>query len=179
MSTALELAIIFVAQVTYVSISTLRWVILMRGGRKLASAISFFEILIYVYALSLVVTRLTEPIALVIYALGYTVGAFVGSYIEGKLALGFAIIQMVTRADSDLEARLRQRGYGVTSWPGKGRDADRTVSLVLCRRRHVSQLYLAIHELDPSAFLVELEPRSLKGGFWAKRLRTANTIAPN
>lgn len=170
MSLAVELALVFVAQVTYVSILTLRWVILMRGGRRLASAISFFEVFIYIYALSIVVSKLTQPSAMIVYALGFMVGSFVGTYIEEKLALGFAVVQMVTRIDTDLEAKLRDRGYGVTSWAATGRDAARKVSIVLCKRKHVRRLYNAINEIDPSAFVIEIEPKSLKGGFWTKRL---------
>lgn len=166
----LSVAIIFSAQVVYVSIMTLRWIILMRGNRGLASVISFFEVLIYVYALAIVVTDLHNPYKLVVYALGYAVGSWVGVRVEERLAYGFSVIQVVTRPESKLPEGLRERGFGVTSWPGYGRETERIVALVLCRRRHVPKLQQIIDTLDPSAFMLHIEPKGLRGGFWLKRL---------
>ncbi len=166
----LGILIVFLAQVIYVSTMTLRWIILMRGSRNLAAAISFFEVLIYVYALGIVVNDLNNPYKLAVYALGYAVGSLVGSRVEERLAYGFSVIQLVSRPDSLLPVTLRERGFGVTTWSGRGRDTDRLVALILCRRRHIGKLEQIVQSVDPEAFLLHIEPKGLRGGFWLKRL---------
>lgn len=166
----LGFVIIFVAQVIYVSIMTLRWIILMRGNRNLAAAISFFEVLIYVYALGIVVNDLSNPYKLAVYALGYAVGSMVGVRVEERLAYGFSVIQLVTRPDSELPVILREKGFGVTTWAGRGKETERLVAIILCKRKHVPKLEKIVQDVDPAAFLLHIEPKGLRGGFWLKRV---------
>ena len=108
----LDLLIIFLAQATYVSVNTVRWIILVKGRRLLASAISFFEVILWVYALGLVVSQLSDPVKVATYALGYAVGALVGSKIEERLALGYVLFQVITTRIGEL-APARS---GNTAW---------------------------------------------------------------
>ena len=58
-------------------------------GRKLQAAlIGFFEISIYVTALSKVVSNLDNPLNLFSYALGFACGTYLGITVENKIALG-------------------------------------------------------------------------------------------
>lgn len=166
----MDYAIIFFAQIVFVTITTVRWIILVKGNRILAAGMSFFEVLIYVYALGLVVNNLDNPYKLVLYAFGYSMGALVGSWLEEKLAYGYAVAQVVTKEPSDLARRLRERGLGVTSWEARGRDGAREVLLVVLRRKFTPRLFQMINEVDPTAFVLVEEPRTFRGGFLAKRL---------
>lgn len=157
-----ELLIIFLAQIVYVSLVTVRWIILVRGARILASLLSFFEILVYAYALTLVVGKLTEPSRLIVYAGGYAVGCYVGTWLEAKLAYGTAAIQCVAPSRSELSEKLRSLGYLSIEWSGAGRDSDRRCLLFVVRRRQLPNLVKLVEQLEPTAMLVELEPRSLK-----------------
>ncbi len=160
-----ELVLIFLAQILYVSLVTVRWIILVRGARYWASALSFFEILVYAYTLSLVVSKLDEPVRLLVYAAGYAVGCLAGSWLEGRLAYGMAAVQVITPTASNLAQQLRLGGYVVTCWAGQGRDCDRQMSLIVLKRRHLDHLHRLIDRLEPTAVVLEIEPRSLRGGF--------------
>jgi uncharacterized protein YebE (UPF0316 family) len=160
-----ELAIIFFAQIVYVSLVTVRWIILVRGARYLASAMSFFEILIYAYTLTLVVGNLSDPRRLVVYAAGYAVGCLVGSWVEGKLAYGTAAVQCILPHESELASRLRESGFAGTEWAGSGRDSGRRLLLVVLKRRQMHRLVSLIDTFEPTAVMMELEPRSLKGAY--------------
>lgn len=158
-----ELLVIFVAQILYVSLVTVRWIILVRGARYLASALSFVEILIYAYTLTLVVGNLAETGRLVVYAAGYAVGCLIGSWLEAKLAYGVAALQAILPWDSELPGQLRASGFIGTEWSGSGRDGQRQLLLLVVKRRQLSKLIALVESLEPRAVLVELEPRSLKG----------------
>lgn len=164
------LLLIFCAQVLYVTMNTLRWMILMRGFRHAAAGLSIFELVVYVYTLGLVVQNLDDPLKVVVYALGYAAGSLTGSWLEGRLALGMATVQVITERTSDLAGQLRDHGFGVTTWDARGRDAERTVMLVNARRRRLRELIRLIDELEPDAVVLDFEPRSIRRGFMARRL---------
>lgn len=165
-----DLLLIFVLQATYVTITTVRWIILVRGMRYLASFISFFEIMLYVVALGLVVNQLSDPLRVLVYALGYAAGSLTGSLVEERLAIGFSLYHIIT-TDSTLATKLRAEGLGVTCWTGQGRQGDRQVLLVVSRRRWGRQLLKLVSDLDPQAFVVQTEPKNFRGGFMLKLLK--------
>ncbi len=166
----LELAIIFGAQVVYVSTMTLRWIILLKGCRFWASIMSLFEVTIWVYALSLVVASIDEPLRLLAYAGGFAAGTAVGSWLEERLAYGYSMALVVVRERSEVSRRLRERGFAVTTWKGRGRERERDVLLVFYRRSFNRVLDQIINDIEPSAFVLLLEPRLMRGGFLERRL---------
>ncbi|HEX6989498.1 MAG TPA: DUF5698 domain-containing protein, partial [Bacillota bacterium] len=153
----LSLLLIYCAQIVYVSMSTVRFLILMRGFRYAAAGLSVFEIALYVYTLGTVVKELDNPYNIIVYALGFATGSLTGSWIEAKLALGMATVQVITRRTSTLAHRLREAGFGVTTWDARGRDAERTVMLVNARRRRLRELVRLIDELEPDAMVLDIE----------------------
>jgi len=82
------LAMIFGINFAYVTLSTIRLLLTMKGYRFIAPVVSMFEIIIYVLGLSLVLDSLDNPINLIVYALGFAIGIGVGIKIEDKMALG-------------------------------------------------------------------------------------------
>lgn len=163
---------IFCIQIVYVAFFTLRMILTLKGQKYYAAALSCFEITIYVLGLNMVLKYLDQPISLIVYALGYGLGVLAGSWIEGKLALGYVTLRVIiNNPHSDLPNHLRDLGYGVTAWIGSGRDGDRLVLEVLARRKNQNKLYQSIKETDPKAFMITLEPTQFNGGFWTKVTR--------
>ena len=78
--------VICCARIVDVSLGTLRTVAVVRGQVMEASALGFFEILIWVLAISKVMTTLDNPLNVIGYAAGFALGNAVGILIEQKLA---------------------------------------------------------------------------------------------
>ncbi|MCL6547364.1 MAG: DUF5698 domain-containing protein [Alicyclobacillus sp.] len=156
--------LIFVLEVVYVTIMTCRWIILVKGYRWVASAVALFEQVLYVFALTLVVVHLSDPIRLVAYAAGYAVGTLVGSWAEDRIAVGYVAFHIVT-SHAGLAESLRERGVAVTSWTGYGRDAAREVLFAVVRRKSVATMMNDIGQMDPEAFVTRTELQSLVGGY--------------
>lgn len=172
-----DIATIFALQVVYVSIMTLRWIILLKGQRYLAASISVLEISIYVYALSLVITQLGNPLRVLTYAVGYAAGSLVGSWLEERLAFGYLTVQIITESPRQLPKALREAGFGVTAWKASGRDGEREVLMVVARRRWERRLYEIIDRVAPQSFVLSMEPRAFRGGFLTRRLMAAPLAA--
>lgn len=102
--------IILIIQISYVSLFTLRMIFMVKGKKYYASFISIIEVAINITGLSIVLDRLSNPLYLIVYSLGYAIGILVGSKIEEKLALGYLMVQVISRkSDSDFPVILRKK----------------------------------------------------------------------
>lgn len=163
---------IFLINLLYITLNTIRVILTMRGYRKAAPLLAIIEVTIYTVGLSLVMEYLSNPIYLIAYALGFGVGIYTGMLIEDRLALGYSVIHIITDSlDHSLAENLRELGYGVTIETGYGRDGERLILTALAPRSKETQLFKAIGELSPTAFYYSSEAKYIKGGFWTKSIR--------
>jgi len=168
----MTILIILAVQVTYVSLYTIRMIFTVKGRYYWASLISTVEVFIYMSGLTLVLSRLDNHWNLLAYCLGYGLGILTGSMIEEKMALGYVSVQIITSRDNAWVAeKLRENGFGVTTWLAEGRDADRFVMEVMAKRRFEPLLYKNLDALCPDAFVISHEPRHFRGGFWSHKAR--------
>ncbi|WP_044022916.1 DUF2179 domain-containing protein [Bacillus sp. SG-1] len=165
-------AIILVINIVYVSFFTIRMILTLKGYRYIAAFVSMFEVVIYVVGLGLVLDNLNEIQNLVAYAVGYGLGVIAGMKIEEKLALGYITVNVITADyNNELPGKLRSKGYGVTNWAAHGLEGDRMAMQILTPRKNEVKLYQTIKELDPKAFIIAYEPKTIHGGFWVKTVR--------
>ncbi|RIW33943.1 DUF2179 domain-containing protein [Bacillus salacetis] len=165
-------AIILVINIVYVSFFTIRMILTLKGYRYIAAFVSMFEVVIYVVGLGLVLDNLDQIQNLVAYAVGYGLGVIAGMKIEEKLALGYITVNVITADyDQSLPDKLRTNGYGVTNWAAHGLEGDRMAMQILTPRKNEVKLYQTIKELDPKAFIIAYEPKTIHGGFWVKTVR--------
>jgi len=164
--------IILVINIVYVSFFTIRMILTLKGQRYLAAFISMIEVVVYVIGLGLVLDNLDQIQNLIAYAVGYGIGVVVGMKIEEKLALGYITVNVITKEyDRDLPNSLRTKGYGVTTWATQGLEGDRMSLQILTPRKYELKLYQTIKELDPKAFIIAYEPKTIYGGFWVKSVK--------
>lgn len=127
------------------------------------------EVFIYLMGLNLVLQNVNNPYNMAAYCIGFGIGVYMGSRIEEYLALGYLVVQVIVDSlEMELAAQLREKGYGVTSWPADGRDGKRLVLQVLVKRNNEKRLMQILQGLSPSAFVISHEPKNFKGGFWIR-----------
>ena len=164
--------IIFAVNIVYVSSSTIRMILTLKGRPYLAALVSSVEVILYIIGLSLVLDNLGDLQNIIAYAAGYALGIIIGSYLEDRLALGYITINVVSsNPELEFTKRLRKEGFGVTSWTSHGMDGDRLSMQILTPRKQELRLYKVIMDIDPSAFMVAYEPKYIKGGFWVRQVR--------
>ena len=164
--------IILIINVCYVSFFTIRMILTLKGYRYFAAFVSMVEIIIYIIGLGMVLDNLNEIQNVIAYAVGYGLGVIAGMKLEEKLALGFITVNVITKEyDKDLPKQLRAQGYGVTSWAANGLEGDRMALQILTPRKYELKLYSQIKELDPKAFIIAYEPKTIHGGFWVKSVK--------
>ena len=162
----LTLLFIFVARIIDVTFGTTRVLMLTKGKRLLAALLGFCEVSIYITALSQVVNELDSPLKVFIYALGFASGTLVGGFIEEKIALGYAMVQLIPKLHaSQLIIALRQENFGVTVVEGKGRTGTRLILNVMLRRKDLPRFISVVEKVDPESFFTIFDARSTKGGY--------------
>lgn len=172
--------IIVVINIFYVTFSTIRMILTLKGRRYLAAFVSVFEVFVYIAGLSIVLDNLDGIQNIFAYALGYALGIITGSLIEERLALGYITVNVVSSNPIlNFTDRLREEGFGVTSWTSSGMDGDRLSMQILTPRKQELRLYRLIAEIDPKAFIVAFEPKHIQGGFWVKQVRRGNMFRKN
>ncbi|WP_207649715.1 DUF2179 domain-containing protein [Desulfosporosinus hippei] len=172
MEEIMELILIIIGiNVVYVSLYTLRTIFVIKGQKGLASALSIVEVFVYMTGLGIVLQNLDNHWNLAAYCIGYGLGVYTGSRIEEYLALGYVTVQVtVDCVEIEIPTKLREYGYGVTSWLADGKDGQRLMMQVLAKRSNERKLIDILDKLCPKAFVVSYEPKNFKGGFWKKRM---------
>lgn len=161
---------IFLARVIDVSLATMRTLMIVRGKGLIAASIGFFEVMIYITALNKVVSGLNNPVNLVVYALGFATGNFMGSYIEEKLAIGLTTVQIITE-QGNLCSMIRKMGFGVTALEGKGKEGFKEVLIVSLPRKELKNLLNFIDNNDSTAFVTIMDTRASKGGYFKQTMK--------
>jgi len=154
MEVALDLALIFVLRTLDVGMATVRIVLLSRGKKGTATAIGFFECLIWVIAVSRVMEGLDDPLRMVAFAAGFASGTYFGSLVEEWLATGQTLIRIITPSDGPSVApAIHDAGFGATVLNGDGRDGDVRVCFTVVPRKRVDDVLRIVHSIAPGAYL--------------------------
>jgi uncharacterized protein YebE (UPF0316 family) len=146
--------LVFLARVVNVSMATVRSLMSMRGQKRLATVISFFESLIFILAISKVLQSASNVWNVLGYSGGFAVGTWVGLKIEDRLALGYAAVQVISQtAGEQIATALREAGYGVTEMLGEGLRGKVHVITTVASRRDVPAIMELASQVDESAFV--------------------------
>jgi len=145
---------------------TMRTILIIRGRRGIAAISAFFEIIIWVLAVSRVITQLNDWYLIIAFALGFASGNFVGSFIEEKIALGYSFAYVVPKnLKIDLASELRKKGFGVTVLQGEGLKGKEFVYNVVLRRRNTRKFIKTLEHCDRKAFYTILDVHGIHGGY--------------
>ena len=142
--------LIFLARVTDVSMGTVRLICITRGRRLMAILLGFFELLIWVFAVSSVFAHLDHWMNIVAFAGGFAAGNALGMSIEARLAFGVQTLSFISRGRANAVAeRLRYAGLPVTTLLGGGRDGPVVLCMAVVPRRQTPMTIKMAKEIDP------------------------------
>jgi len=159
--------LIFVLRVCDMSLDTLRVLVVVRGRKAPAWILGFFQSVIFVIAISSVLSHLDNPLNMIGYAAGFATGNVVGMLVEERLAIGHIHMRIVSsRLGSAVSDRLRAEGYAITEISGRGKDGAVTVLECSVLRKNVNLVRETVNEIDPSAFITAEDVRPVRRGFW-------------
>lgn len=162
--------LIFVARICDVSIGTIRIVMVAKGQKIIAPILGFFEVLIWLLAISRIFENLDNWVCYFAYGAGFATGNYIGMYIEEKLAMGIIKIQIITRKPADaLIEKLHASGYGITHQDAQG--ATETVSIIysIIKRTELPKMAELIKTYNPKAFYSIEDVKYVSSGIFPEK----------
>ena len=165
--------LIFFGKIIEVSVATVRMVLINRGERVRGSILAFFDILLWLVITGTVLDGFQEdPLRIVVFALAFSVGNYLGSWVEDKLAFGLSSIQIVvshSEQSKTLADALRNEGFGVTVVKGTGRNGERDVLLLYLKRNQINKAKATINSNYADAVIVVSDSRVIRGAFISQK----------
>ena len=145
--------LIFFARIADVSLGTLRIVFVSKGMKVLAPILGFFEVIIWLLAVSRIFENLDNWLYFIAYAAGFATGNFVGLLIEERIALGYINLRIITHlSGEELIKKLVDEGYGITIVEAKGSMGDVNIIYCVIKRTDYKQVSEMIKEYNPKSF---------------------------
>ncbi len=147
--------LIVLARIADVTVGTLRIVMVSKGQKKIAPLLGFFEVIIWLLAMSKIIQNIDNWVAYVAYGAGFAAGNYIGLILEEKLAVGIVQLQIITRTNADnLIAKLKAKGYGITYHDAFGATANEKVAVIysIIKRGDINEVIEIIRTYNPNAF---------------------------
>ena len=165
--------LIFLSRVCDVTIGTLRIIFVARGKRFLAPLLGFFEVSIWLLAISQIMQQLDNIICFVAYATGFAMGNFIGILIEDKLAVGTLILRVFQSSnESNLKERLYEAGFGVTTIDAHGKNGAVEILFSVIKRKNLKKAVQIIESCQSDAFYSIEDAKSVNKGYFPSNERT-------
>jgi len=137
-----------------------------RGKKFMAPLLGFFEVLIWIIAVSKIMEHLDNWVNFLFYAAGFATGNYIGMIIEEKLAMGIVGVRIITaRSGMQLIDTLREKGYGLTFMNAQGREEQVNVIFLTVKRSSLKELVPLIHNFNPHAFYTIEDIRYVSNGY--------------
>ena len=161
--------VIFLLRLIDMCLDTLRMLFVVRGQRVIVWILGVTTSIIYIVAISNVLSGKNHPFTILCYGVGYATGNVLGMRIEERLAIGFKQVNIVSKDKGhEIAEALREQGYGVTEMVGQGRDGTVDLVSTSVKRKQAKEVRKIIKNIDSAAFITEDDFSPVQSGTWRK-----------
>ena len=161
--------IVCAAKIVEITIQALKTCMMVKGQRIKAAGLGFVECTIWGLVISTIIGTLGDNLFLLLfYCVGYATGLFLGSTIEGKIALGTSSLELIASDESTTKITeyLRAQNRGFTVFEGRGsKDKMNMIFIVLPRKETPRTLKEIRKCCDNKVFVVASEVSKYAGGY--------------
>ena len=161
--------IVCAAKIIEITIQSLKTCMMVKGERIKAAGLGFLECVIWGLVISTIIGTLGDDLFLLFfYCIGYAAGLFLGSTIEGKIALGTSNLQLIANDESTAKIKtyLKEKGRGYTVFEGNGSVDKMNMIFIVLPRREATKLLREIRRIcDGKVFVVASEVSKYAGGY--------------
>ena len=161
--------IVCAAKIVEITIQSLKTCMMVKGQRLKAAGLGLLECAIWGLVISTIIGTLGDNLLLLaFYCVGYATGLFLGSTLEGKIALGTSSLQLI--ANDDNTARiieyLKASSRGYTVFDGQGSTDKMNMILIVLPRRDAASTLKEIRGMcNNNVFVVVNEISKYAGGY--------------
>lgn len=161
--------IVCLAKIIEITIQSLKTCMMVKGQRMKAAGLGLVECAIWGLVISTIIGTLGDNLFLLaFYCLGYAAGLFLGSTLEGKIALGTSSLQLIANDEntSKIVEYLRSNSRGYTVFEGQGSKEKMNMIFIVLPRRDVTTVYKEIRSMcQNKVFVVVDDVNKYAGGY--------------
>ena len=170
MNTIIWSAIIFGSILVQVLLGTVRHIFMIKNNRILTVAIGFFESAVALTVAIIVISNAVKEginvFMILSYSAGFALGLYIGMLISQLLSKDILSINIFSiNNSSEIEDTLREKGFGVTSYTGSGKDGNLRTLHVVCKKNNFVKLKSLVKRIDPKVMVTSHTLEGTSGGF--------------
>ena len=164
--------VIFLAKILEVAVSTLRMVLINRGEKVKGSILAFFDVLIWLFITGSVLSEFGDNILkILVFAVAFAVGNYMGSWLENKLAFGISSIQVIMKDSSTviiMLENLRKDSFAVTVVDGQGKDGNRKLLIIHVKRKRIGEAVKIVNSTSSDCVIAINDVETIRGAYLKK-----------
>ena len=157
------------AKIVEITIQSLKTCMMVKGQRLKAAGLGFIECTIWGLVISTIIGTLGDNLFLLaFYCVGYATGLFLGSTIEGKIALGTSNLQLVANDESTekIKEYLKEKGKGFTVFEGHGSLDKMNMIFIVLPRKEAARTVKEVRSIcDNNVFVAVSDVSKYAGGY--------------
>ncbi len=161
--------IVCAAKIIEITIQSLKTCMMVRGQRLKAAGLGFIECTIWGLVISTIIGTLGDNLFLLaFYCVGYAAGLFLGSTLEGKIALGTSSLQLIANEENTKKITdyLKEKSRGYTVFNGQGSTDKMNMIFIVLPRRDATPLLKEIRRIcENNVFVVVDDVNKYAGGY--------------
>ena len=161
--------IVCLAKIIEITIQSLKTCMMVKGQRMKAAGLGLVECAIWGLVISTIIGTLGDNLFLLaFYCVGYATGLFLGSSLEGKIALGTSSLQLVANDENTAKIveYLKANSRGYTVFDGQGSTGKMNMIFIVLPRRDVTLVYKEIRSMcQNKVFVVVDDVNKYAGGY--------------
>ncbi len=145
--------LIFLARIVDVSMGTIRVIFISKGFKKIAPILGFFEVIVWLLAISQVMKNLNNWISYIAYGAGFAAGTYVGMYLEEKISIGKVILRIITKKDShEMVKKIRSRWHATIIDGETSLNSKVKIIFMVLKKKEVEDVISVVNDYQPKAF---------------------------
>lgn len=157
--------LIFLSRIADQSIGTMRLIFLSKGYRFIAPMLGFFEVIIWLIAVSQIMKHLDNALCYIAYGAGFAMGNFIGMTLEERLSIGTVLVRIIPTMNTDeLIEKLRAKNFGFTIIDAEGSRGSVKIFISIINRKDLKEYISIINKINPNAFYTVEEVKTINQG---------------
>ena len=161
--------IVCAAKIVEITIQSLKTCMMVKGQRLKAAGLGLLECAIWGLVISTIIGTLGDNLFLLaFYCVGYATGLFLGSTLEGKIALGTSSLQLIANDENTeiIVEYLKKNSRGYTVFEGYGSKEKMNMIFIVLPRRDIVSVTKQIRTIcNNNVFVVVDDVNKYSGGY--------------
>ena len=157
--------IIFILKTIESFTSTISTILIIDERRIMGSILSFIQVIIWFIIIKIALENNTILIALV-YALGYSIGSYLASFITTKYSKKKLLVQVITSKEEVFEV-LKEKGYSGSIVNSSGLyGSENYIIYSFINNKRKKEIINIIKKIDHNAFITINQNKELINGYF-------------